>query len=296
MRVSFEPRGSQATNVQVMPGQAPAPPMQQNTGGDPSHRPLAYPTQPGTQASGQGPGGDPYAAGPHATQPGGTGTPQNIFLRRLRRFRLPTALSAKVKLWHWAVALGAVAVILGVAAAVLLGVIPIFGPPIGKELAQVSQDGATYTLVEYGSKVAIFREDGSPERSASTAQGVMNTYAWQQELRSFDKDALARSARGAQAINESLSTVRDLTNTVIGALDRLDSLSADVPLIGRVSALDVVRESYAGVGETEALIRELASELNQLESAGDLLEESSGSIGDLDTYRASSGEISGLLQ
>ena len=61
-----------------------------------------------------------------------------------------------------------------------------------------------------------------------------------------------------------LSDVRDASNEMVVVFDQLDSLSTDIPLLGRVSAMDVLAETYPGVGAAADAIRTLDDELNSI--------------------------------
>ena len=292
MRVSFEHRGPQAVQVHPLPAAAAG--QQPLHGSLPTQPPPAHPANPGASPPTQHSGDTATSDSPVSRSSGILSLPSKV-VPLLSQIRFSAKPGTGMKRLHWALAAGGALVILGIAAAILLGIIPIFGPPIGKELSRLHYDGQVYVLVEYGDDLAIFKDNGSPVSDQNTAQGVMSSYAWQQELRSFDFDTLSDTARRAQAVNESLSSVRDLTNKVIDIFDTLDSLSADVPLIGRVSALDVVTESYDGLNKSEAIIRDLASELNALHDTGDALEGASERMTDIDTSQASVNEISDVF-
>ena len=289
MRVTFEPRGSQAGGIRPLPGAVYG--HQPESGGLAAQQPQAHPAKPSAPQT--VPNSGPDASGSSASN-GALSLPSKI-LEQLSRVRFPARLPVEMKRWHWA-AMGGAAVALGIVLAVLLGIIPIFGPPMGRELAQVHYDGESYVLVEYGNDLAIFGENGLPVGDQHIALGVMSAYAWQQEFRSLDIQALSDSVRKAETVNDSLSNLRSLTNNVIDIFDTLDSLSVDIPFIGRVSALDVVRESYQGLSEGERLIRDLASELNDLGNAGDALAAASKRIDELGTSQASADQIRSTLE
>ena len=183
-----------------------------------------------------------------------------------------------------------------IAAAVLfLALAACGGAPIGKELAQVNHQGEAYLLVEYGGDLAIFSKDGAPVSNQNTAQGVMSSYAWQQELDAFDSDMLADISGRVEEVNYSLSVTRSLSNDVVDIFDELDAMDANIPFIGRISALDVVRDSYPGLSDGEYAIRALASELNDLSYNADTLTDSVERVVGIDPSSVSADEMDSLF-
>ena len=170
----------------------------------------------------------------------------------------------------WLLAIAAL-VIAGVVGAAYMGLLPIPLPlpgaedkPVGKEVARHVHDGTEYVIVDYEGQLAVFSASGASGAavsSRSVADAVLLSYSWRKALDDFDADKLADAARTVRDIDDQVSEVREYTGEVVAVFDELDGMGADVPLLGRVSAMDAVREYYAGVGEAESLIRSLDSEL-----------------------------------
>lgn len=280
LRVSFEARGSVAEEIYAIQGQA------QPTAPTPYQLAQPATTIPTPPSSGQEPGSSATPRQPDPRSKTALASPGGF----IRKLGAPASWLSSTKWWHWAIAAGiALLIAVGILVAVLLQ-----GPPIGREIARVLYSGASYTLVEYGNDLAIFDRNGSPVTGEQTA-AVLSNYAWQQELRSIDRDELAGSARNAESVNDSLSGARNFTNDVIDLLDGLDSLS--VSLLGsRISALDVLAESFDGLREAESLMRAFSSELNDLESAGDDLSDAARRMTEIDAAQASAGEIRSLFE
>ena len=242
MRVDFEARGTQAVAIYPVPGSAPPP------GGG-----IPVPRQPGFPAA--APGVSPAPSEP-APSVGGVSAPGQPSSSR-RRFG--------AEWWHWALAGGGAAVIaLLIVGGFALGLFGPSGPPVGREVARHTHEGRTYVLVEYGKELAIFQESGPPVAQPDLAGEILRSYAWRQAIEDFDIEGLTEVSQRVQRLDDSVSNARDLSNGVVSIFDRLDDLEARVPLLGSVSAMDVVRESFVGVGEAETLIRSLDSELNAL--------------------------------
>ena len=166
----------------------------------------------------------------------------------------------------WVLAIAAL-VIAGVVGAAYMGLLPIPLPlpgvedkPVGTEVARHVHGGTEYVIVDYAGELAVFKSSGAAV-GRSAADAVLHSYAWRQQLADFDADKLADVARTVRDIDDQVSEVREYTGEVVAIFDELDGMGADVPLLGRVSAMDAVREYYAGVGEAESLIRSLDSEL-----------------------------------
>jgi hypothetical protein len=58
--------------------------------------------------------------------------------------------------------------------------------------------------------------------------------------------------------------VRSLSNDVVAIFDDLDDMKASIPFVGTISAMDVVRDTFPGMGDAEEVIRDLDAELNKL--------------------------------
>ena len=136
--------------------------------------------------------------------------------------------------------------------------------PPGRELAQRYHDGEWYTMVEYGDKLAVFSASGSPVTDPGLAGEVLRSYAWGQALQDLDTGGMADAVDLVRDVDDRLSGLREASNEVVGVFDELDDLGAEVPLGGRVSAMDVLAETYPGVGVAAEAIRSLDSELNSI--------------------------------
>ena len=226
MRVDFETRGSDAVDIFAIP--------------DAAATPSAQPS-PVSSTAQDGPPSEPPAAPPPGQQ----------------------SVISRVKWWHWAAAAGAL-VVLGVIVAFVLGVFGSSEPPIGREVARHIHEGRLYVLVEYGDKLAIFSGSGAPMRQRGLAEDILRSYAWRQALGDFDIEEMTKVSIKVQRLDDSVSDVRGLSNNVVAIFDDLDDIEANVPFLGRISAMDVVRDAFPGVGEAEKVIRELDTELNEL--------------------------------
>ena len=177
----------------------------------------------------------------------------------------PAGKGFRMKWWHWALAGGGALVVLGVIiGAVVLGIFTPSGPPLGREIARHTHEGKTYVLVEYGDELAIFSDLGAPVGWRELAEEILRSYAWRQAIGGFDIEELTEVSEKVRRLDDNVSDVRSLSNDVVAIFDDLDDMKASVPLLGSVSAMDVVREAFPGVGEAEGVIRSLDSELNDL--------------------------------
>ena len=143
--------------------------------------------------------------------------------------------------------------------------------PPGRELAQQVHDGDLYTLVEYDDRLAVFTGSGSPVTDPSLAGKVLRSYAWRQTVEGLDTGAMSDAVDVVQDVDDRLSGVRETSNDMVVVFDELDSLSADVPLLGRVSAMDVLAETYPGMGAAADAIRTLDDELSSIGRDTDLV-------------------------
>ena len=173
-----------------------------------------------------------------------------------------------MKWWYWALAGSGLLIILGIVGAFILGLIPITQPPIGRELARHTHDGTEFILVEYENELAVFSGSGAPVTQPELARAVLHSYAWGQVMRRFDPKELEDVSGKVETLNSNLSGARGFTGDVVAIFDELEYLEADIPLVGSVSAMDVVRDSFSGVSEAETLIRTLESELYELNDNG----------------------------
>ena len=83
---------------------------------------------------------------------------------------------------------------------------------------------------------------------------------------------------------------------MVDIFDELDGLEARVPLLGSVSAMDIVRESFVGVSEAEDLIRSLDRELNALDDNAAALTRASGRILGVELSSVSGDEMEILFR
>ena len=168
--------------------------------------------------------------------------------------------------------------------------------PPGKELAQQVHEGETYTLVEYDDKLAVFTGSGSPVTDPSLAGEVLRSYAWRQTVQGLDIGAMSDAVDMVQDVDDRLSGVRETSNDMVAVFDELDSLSADVPLLGRVSAMDVLAETYPGMGAAADSIRTLDDELNSIDRDTVVLSGSLERITTLDPSDVSGDDMESLFQ
>ena len=167
--------------------------------------------------------------------------------------------------------------------------------PTGRELAQHTHEGQVYTLVEYDDEIAIFSASGSPVSNSRLADAVLRSYAWGGTLDGLDTGSLTSAIGIVRGMDDNIAGVRDASNEMVGVLDGLGALSAQVPLIGRVSAMDVIAEAYPGAAAAANAIRSLDNELNSLGSNADVLEASVERIAGADPSRVSGGKMDALF-
>ena len=145
--------------------------------------------------------------------------------------------------------------------------------PPGRELAQQAHDGEIYTLSRVRRTDSRCSQDaGSPVTDPGLASDVLRSYAWGRTLEGIDTDAMAGEVRVVQDVDDNLSGARETSNEMVAVLDQLEALGADIPLLGRVSAMDVLAETYPGVGAAEDAIRSLDDELNSIASESHVLD------------------------
>ena len=128
------------------------------------------------------------------------------------------------------------------------------GPPIGKEIARHTHAGRTYILVEYGNELALFSGSGTPVTQRGLAEDVLRSYSWRQVVAGFDIEELIDVSAKARVLDESTSDARDFSNDVVAVFDALDGMKVNIPLLGSISAMDVVRDSFEGVEAAEDMI------------------------------------------
>ena len=136
-------------------------------------------------------------------------------------------------------------------------------PPVGRELALHTYDGETYVLVEYDDDLAVFTAFGLPVTSRDRADSVLHSYAWKQIVDDLDYAGIAKTVRSVQQVDSSISGVRSASNQTVDIFNELDSIGANIPFKGRVTAMDVVKSSYPGLDSAERAIRSLNPELNR---------------------------------
>ena len=168
--------------------------------------------------------------------------------------------------------------------------------PPGKELAQQVHEGETYTLVEYDDKLAVFTGPGSPVTDPSLAGEVLRSYAWRQTVQGLDNRAMSDDVGVVQSVDDRLSGVREASFEMVKVFDELEALSADVPLLGRVSAMDVLAETYPGVGAAADSIRTLDDELSSIGRDTALVSGSLERITTLDPSGVSWDEMESLFR
>ena len=208
----------------------------------------------------------------------------------------PAGKGFRMKWWHWALAGGGALVVLGVIiAAVVLGIFTPSGPPIGKEVARHTHEGRTYALVEYGDELAIFSESGAPIGQRALAEEILRSYAWRQAIGGFDIEELTEMSQKVRRLDDSVLDVRSLSNDVVAIFDDLDDMKASIPFVGSVSAMDVVRDAFPGVGDAEDVIRTLDSELNDLGDNSASLRRASERIRSLELSSVSGDEMEALF-
>ena len=196
----------------------------------------------------------------------------------------------------WLIVGGVAAVVLIViVVAFLLGLFTSSSPPIGNEIARHNHEGKLYVLVEYEDELAIFEGSGAPVTSRGLAEDVLRSYAWRQVLGDFNSGDLVDVSRRVDAVDDRVAEVRSVSNDVVDVLDYLDGLEADIPFLGSVSAMDVIAESFDGVGETESLIRSLDSELNDLGNNAGVLSRASSQIPNLNLVSVSGDDMDTLF-
>ena len=160
--------------------------------------------------------------------------------------------------------------------------------PPGRQLAQHTHEGEIYTLVEYDHQIAVFSASGSPVSNSRLADDVLLSYAWGQTLAGLDIAGIAASVAAVEGMDDNIDDVRAASNETVRTLDQLDALSAQVPLVGRVSAMDVIAEVYPGVAAAASAIRALDAELDSLGRNADALAALASRI-----ERADSSNVSG---
>ena len=199
-----------------------------------------------------------------------------------------------MKRWRWVLAAGGALVVLGIVGAALLGILG-SGSPTGREIARHTYEGKAYVLVEYGDKLAIFSGSGAPVSQRGLAEGILRSYAWRQVIGSLDFERLAAVSEEVGRLDDSVADVRNLSNNVVAIFDDLADMNASVPFVGSISAMDVVRKAFPGVGDAEDVIRSLETELNELGESATLLARASKRIPGEDLSSVSVDEMDALF-
>ena len=163
--------------------------------------------------------------------------------------------------------------------------------PPGRQLAQHTHEGEIYTLVEYDHQIAVFSASGSPVSNSRLADDVLLSYAWGQTLAGLDVAGIAASVAAVEGMDDNIDGVRASSNETVRVLAQLDALSAQVPLIGRVSAMDVIAEVYPGVAAAASAIRALDAELDSLGRNADALAALASRIERADPSDVSGGDM-----
>ena len=134
--------------------------------------------------------------------------------------------------------------------------------PPGVELAWHTYQGNTYTLVEYADRLALFDDSGAPVTEEAPARAVLHSYAWRLEL-----DGLAEQdaeLQQVQWLDATVAKTLPLSAELVDALDEIESLEANIPLIGKVSAQDALLNAYPEFADGIALLRDFDADLNDL--------------------------------
>ena len=85
--------------------------------------------------------------------------------------------------------------------------------------------------------------------------------------------------------------MRSLSNDVVAIFDDLDDMKARIPFVGTISAMDVVRDTFPGMGDAEEVIRDLDAELNKLRDNSASLRSASERIRGLELSSMSGDEM-----
>ena len=105
----------------------------------------------------------------------------------------------------------------------------------------------------------------------------------------LDYAGIAKTVRSMQQVDSSISGVRSASNQTVDIFNELDSIGANIPFRGRVSAMDVVKSAYPGLESAERAIRSLNSELNSWGENTNKLVDSTSLVAEL----RESGELEG---
>ena len=170
-------------------------------------------------------------------------------------------------------ALAALAAALALAAAVGCG-----GAPVGQEAFRHDVGGEIFVFVEYGDEIAVFDGAGRPVSSRQAADGALRSYAWTRALDDSDVSGLARVSDRTGELDSDIDDARSASNAVVDALDELEGVGASIPLMGRVSAMDLVESAYPGVGALDGAMRGLDATLNDWGADSDNLSDAAARL------------------
>lgn len=168
--------------------------------------------------------------------------------------------------------------------------------PKGRELSKHTHEGQTYTIVDYGDNLAIFSPSGSPVIDARLANDVFHSYAWGRTLDGLDTSGMTSAAGVVRRIGDSIAGARDTSNEMVKVFDQLDALNTKVPLLGTVSAMDVIVEAYPLAAVASEAIRSLDDKLNRLGSNAEVLVGSIGRIAKANPSDVSGSEMDTLFE
>ena len=167
--------------------------------------------------------------------------------------------------------------------------------PAGRELARHTHEGEAYALVEYGDELAVFAASGLAVFNSSLASDVLRAYAWGQALEGLDIGSMAAGVGAVRRMDENMDVVREASNSMVLAFDRLDELSVQVPLLGKVSAMDALAEIYPSVATAAGAIRSLDDKLNSLGNNADVLRAAIRGISAADPSGVSGSDMDDLF-
>jgi hypothetical protein len=150
-------------------------------------------------------------------------------------------------------------------------------------VGSASVQDTTYYVIQYenrlpfASGIEVISERGTLVKNASTARSVFRSIGWQEAasyIKASDIDTLRNILEISEEIDALISPVRTATNYVIDAVDSLDGIAVNIPLIGRISAWDVVKDAYPQVTGLESMLRSLNDDLDDWGEASSTLAKS----------------------
>ncbi|MFC2014202.1 Ser-Thr-rich GPI-anchored membrane family protein, partial [Chloroflexota bacterium] len=143
--------------------------------------------------------------------------------------------------------------------------------------------GNTYYVVKYtnalpfASGIEVLSEDGALVSDTPIVRSVFSYIGWQEaaeKINASDIDTLEEVLKISSEIDSAISPVRKATNVVIEAVDELQGLGVDIPILGRVSAWDAVVKAYPQSAYIEDKLRTLDEYLNKWGDASQSLSQS----------------------